>query len=168
MCASSSPCSLSILFTGAGPAKRRRPRYLRYNEDGILEDEVSLRTKQRAAVRKVKAAKDAKKAERATKMAAQAKKGKEPRVNYKKMSQISYSALRQQDWYANQQRATHIEDRRFWCPEQQYIYQDIFARMSKPIRPMHPLDLTFLKTKEYFVPAIQVVERLGISGLLTV
>jgi hypothetical protein len=57
------------------------------------------------------------------------------RVNYKQMSQISYSALRQQDWYANQQRATHIEDRRFWCPEQLYIFQDIFVPMSKPIHP---------------------------------
>jgi hypothetical protein len=94
LCAFSSPCSPLILFTGGGPAKRSHPRYLHYNEDGILEDEVSLRTKQCAAVRKVKAAKDAKAAERAAKRAAQAKKGKEPRVNYKQMSEISYSALR--------------------------------------------------------------------------
>jgi hypothetical protein len=51
--------------------------------------------------------------------------------------------------------------------EQLYIYQDIFAPMSKPIRPMHPIDLGFLKSNEYFVPAVQVVERLGLTGLLT-
>jgi hypothetical protein len=44
--------------------------------------------------------------------------------------------------------------------EQLYIYQDIFAPMKKPIRPMHPIDLAFLKSKEYFVPVVQVVERL--------
>jgi hypothetical protein len=83
------------------------------------------------------------------------------------MSQVSYSALRQQDWYASQPRFAHIEGSRFWCPEQLYIFQDIFAPMSKPIRPMHPIDLTFLMSKEYFVPAVQVVERLGLIGLLT-
>jgi hypothetical protein len=31
---------------------------------------------------------------------------------------------------------------------------------------MHPIDLTFRKSKEYFVPAVQVVERLGLTGLL--
>jgi hypothetical protein len=51
--------------------------------------------------------------------------------------------------------------------EQLYIYQDIFAPMSKPIRPMHPIDLAYLKPKEYFVPAVQVVERLGLTGLMT-
>jgi hypothetical protein len=86
LCASSSSCSPLLLFTGAGSAKRSRPRYLRPNEDGILEDEVSIRQKQRAAVRKVKAAKDAKKTARDAKRAAQANKGKSPRVDYKKMS----------------------------------------------------------------------------------
>jgi hypothetical protein len=141
LCASSSSCSSLLLFTGAGPAKRSHPRYLCPNEEGILEDEVSIHRKQHASVRKVKAAKDAKKAARDAKKAAQANKGKSPRVNYKKMSSVSYSALRQLDWYTSQPRSNHIEDRRFWCMEQLYIYQDIFAPMSKPIRPMHPIDL---------------------------
>jgi hypothetical protein len=42
----------------------------------------------------VKATKEAKAAERVAKKAAQANKGKEPHVNYKLMSQVSYSALR--------------------------------------------------------------------------
>jgi hypothetical protein len=67
--------------------------------------------------------------------------GKSPRVNYKQMSTVTYSALRQLDWYSTQPRAVHIEDHHFWCPEQLYIYQDIFAPMSKPIHPMHPIDL---------------------------
>jgi hypothetical protein len=52
-----------------------------------------------------------------TKKAAQANKGKSPRVDYKKMSSVSYSALRQLDWYSSQPRSHHIEDRRFWCME---------------------------------------------------
>jgi hypothetical protein len=163
LCASSSSCSPLPLFTGARLAKRSCPRYLRRNEEGILEDEVLIRQKQCEAVRKVKAAKDAKKTARDAKKAAQAKKGKSPRVDYKKMSSFSYSALRQLDWYTSQPRSHHIEDRHFWCMEQLYIYQDIFAPMSKPIRPMHPIDLVFLKSKEYFIPAVQVVERLGLT-----
>jgi hypothetical protein len=128
---------------------------------------VSIRRKQCEAIRKVKAAKDAKKAARDAKKAAQASKGKSPRVNYKKMSSVSYSALRQLDWYTSQLRSNHIEDHRFRCMEQLYIYQDIFAPMSKPIRLMHPIDLAYLKSKEYFVPAVQVVERLGLTGLMT-
>jgi hypothetical protein len=88
-------------------------------------------------------------------------------VNYKQMSSVTYSALRQLDWYTSQPRSVHIEDRRFWCLEQLYIYEDIFVPMSKPIRPMHPIDLAYLKSKEYFVLAVQVVERLGLTGLMT-
>jgi hypothetical protein len=110
---------------------------------------VSIHRKQRTAIRKVKEAKDAKKVN-----TARGRKGKTPRVNYKRMSSVSYSALRQLDWYTSQQRATHIEDHHFWCMEQLYIYQDIF-------------DLAILKSKDYFVPAVQVVEQLGLIGLMT-
>jgi hypothetical protein len=128
---------------------------------------VLIRWKQCEFIRKVKATKDAKKAARDAKKAAQANKGKSPRVNYKQMSTVSYLALRQLDWYSTQPRSVHIEDHHFWCPEQLYIYQDIFAPMSKPIRLMHPIDLGYLKSKEYFVLAVQVVERLGLIGLMT-
>jgi hypothetical protein len=50
--------------------------------------------------------------------------------------------------------------------EQLYIYQDIFVPTKKAIRPMHPIDLGFLKSKEYFVPAVKVVEKLGLTGLM--
>jgi hypothetical protein len=116
LCASSSSCFPLPLFTGAGPAKRSRPHYFRPNDDGIFEDEVLIRRKKRESIRKVKAAKDAKAAERVAKKAARANKGKSPRVNYKQMSTVTYSALRQLDWYSTQPRAVHIEDRRFWCP----------------------------------------------------
>jgi hypothetical protein len=32
---------------------------------------------------------------------------------------------------------------------------------------MHPIDLAFLKSNEYFVLAVQVVERLGLTWLMT-
>jgi hypothetical protein len=50
--------------------------------------------------------------------------------------------------------------------EQLYIYQDIFVPMKKLIRPMHPIDLTYVKSKEYFIPAVKVVEKLGLTGLM--
>jgi hypothetical protein len=162
LCASSSPCYPLLLFTDAGPAKRSHPRYFRPNEEGVLEDEVATRQKKREAIRKVKEAEKGKKAK-----AVRGRKGKAPRVNYKRMNIVSYSALRQLDWYTSQQRSVYIEDRQFWCMEQLYIYQDIFVPMKKPIRPMHPIGLTYLRSKEYFVPAIKVVEKLGLTGLMT-
>jgi hypothetical protein len=151
-----------LLFTGAGLTKRSRPCYLCPNDEGVLEDEVSIHQKKSEAVRKVNAAKEGNKAQ-----PARARKGKDPRVNYKTMSSISYSALRQRDWYISQQRAVYIEDCRFWCMEQLYIYQDIFVTMKKPTRPMHPIDLGYLKSKEYFVLAVKVVEKLGLIGLMS-
>jgi hypothetical protein len=32
---------------------------------------------------------------------------------------------------------------------------------------MQPIDLGYLKSKEYFVPAVKVVEKLGLTGLMT-
>jgi hypothetical protein len=86
-----------LLFTGAGPAKRSHPRYLHPNDEGVLEDEVSIHQKKCEAVKKVKAAKEGKKAQ-----PARGCNGKAPRVNYKTMSSVSYSALRQRDWYTSQ------------------------------------------------------------------
>jgi hypothetical protein len=123
---------------------------------------VATRQKKREAVRKVREADKGKKAK-----AFRGRKGKAPRVNYKTMNTVSYSALRQLDWYTSQQRLVDIEDRRFWCMEQHYIYQDIFVLMKKPIRPMHPIDLAYLRSKEYFIPAVKVVEKLVLTGLMT-
>jgi hypothetical protein len=50
--------------------------------------------------------------------------------------------------------------------EQLFIYKDIFVPMKKPIRPMQPTDIEFLKSKEYFSSAVKVVERLGLIGLM--
>jgi hypothetical protein len=83
------------------------------------------------------------------------------------MNGVSYFALRQNDWYTAQQRDVDIEDRRFWCMEQLFIYKDIFVPMKKSISPMQPTDIEFLKSKEYFSSAVKVVERLGLTGLMT-
>ena len=58
------------------------------------------------------------------------RKGKAPRENYKTMDIISYAALRQKNWYEDVEREVDIEDPRFWCMEQLYIYKDIYEPMK--------------------------------------
>jgi hypothetical protein len=55
----------------------------------------------------------------------------------------------------------------FWCMEQLFIYKDIFVPMKKPIHSMEPIDIEFLKFKEYLSSAVKVVERLGLTWLIT-
>jgi hypothetical protein len=97
LCAFSSPCYPLLLFIDAGPAKRSRPRYFRPIDEGVLEDEVATHQKKCEVVRRVKEAEKGKKAK-----AVRSHKGKAPRVNYKTMCTVSYSALRQLDWYTSQ------------------------------------------------------------------
>ena len=59
------------------------------------------------------------------------------------MDSIEYAAIRQKNWYEDMERDLEIEDNRFWCTEQLYIYKDIYQKMEK-VRPMHPLALDTL------------------------
>ncbi|KAK1669690.1 hypothetical protein QYE76_057849 [Lolium multiflorum] len=60
-------------------------------------------------------------------------KGKATRENYKTMDIISYVALRQKNWYEDVEREVDIEDQRFWCMEQIYIFKDIYEPMKKKL-----------------------------------
>jgi hypothetical protein len=86
------------------------------------------------------------------------RKGKEMRINYNDMDSIYYAALRQKNWYEDEERDLEIEDTRFWCTEQLFIYKDIYQKMGKVI-PMHPLDLDTLSEKDHFQDVVCVLNR---------
>ncbi|KAK1606696.1 hypothetical protein QYE76_030369 [Lolium multiflorum] len=58
------------------------------------------------------------------------RKNKEVRENYKTMDPISYSAIRQKNWYDDVPRDEDIAGRRYWCAEQEFIFMDIYEPMK--------------------------------------
>ncbi|KAK1662579.1 hypothetical protein QYE76_050738 [Lolium multiflorum] len=95
------------------------------------------------------------------------RKGKATRENYKTMDIISYSAIRQKNWYEDVERELDIEDRRFWCMEQIYIFKDIYEPMKK-VRPMQAIDVEVLSQNNHFEDAIWVTGRMGLQKLMKV
>ncbi|KAK1608874.1 hypothetical protein QYE76_032547 [Lolium multiflorum] len=95
------------------------------------------------------------------------RKGKATRENYKTMDMISYAAIRQKNWYADVERELDIEDRRFWCMEQIYIFKDIYEPMKK-VRPMQAIDVELLSQNNHFEDAIWVTGRMGLQKLMKV
>ena len=94
------------------------------------------------------------------------RRGKAKRANYKDMDGVDYASIRQSDWYTSVERDEEIEDSNFWCMEQLFIYKDIYATMAYPVRPMHPLDLQYLKSKDCFSEAMFVTEQMGLHHLM--
>ena len=127
-CVYSSPCYPSIIaFTGGSqspkaPLKRARKVTLEMNKEGRLADKrvTQQREKDRAAARKIKSIADPK------------KKGNNKRSNYKEdVDLISYSSMRQEDWFEGQDREVGL--RNFWCMEQKYVYDDIYMTLGHPV-----------------------------------
>jgi hypothetical protein len=81
------------------------------------------------------------------------------------MYSIKYAAIRQKNWYEEMERDLEIEDTRFWCTEQLFIYKDIYQKMDK-VRPMHPLALDTLTEKDHFQDAVWVTKQMGLHKLL--
>jgi hypothetical protein len=77
------------------------------------------------------------------------RKGKDTRIKYKDMDIIDYVALRQKNWYEDDERDLDIEDLRFWCMEQLFIFKDLYETKIK-VRPMNPIDLDALEEKHHF------------------
>ena len=152
----------SIITGGSSGAPRRSVRRRKHNfhlnDEGVyVDDHVTL---QRAKEELREAAEEKKK------RAAMRRKGKTARLNYKTMDSIEYAALRQKDWYEDVPRDEDIEDTNFWCMEQLFIYKDIYDPMKKPVRPMHPIDIDYLRTKTYFAEAVEVTEKMGLHHLM--
>ncbi|KAK1629283.1 hypothetical protein QYE76_003598 [Lolium multiflorum] len=101
------------------------------------------------------------------KLATLRRKGKETRDNYKNLDIVTYSALRQKNWYEDVERELDIEDPRFWCMEQIFIFKDIYEPMKK-VRPMQAIDVELLSRNDHFEDAIWVTERMGLHKLMKV
>ncbi|KAK1618195.1 hypothetical protein QYE76_023712 [Lolium multiflorum] len=93
------------------------------------------------------------------------RKGKATRDNYKTMDIISYAATREKNWYEDVERDFEIEDKRFWCMEQSYIFKDIYEPMKK-VRPMQAIDMELLSENNHFEDAIWVTGRMGLQKLM--
>ena len=98
--------------------------------------------------------------------ASKKRKGKEPRPNYHIMDSVEYARVRHKDWYTQNDRDTDIEDSRFWCLEQQFIYEDIYLRFKHPLRLMLPIKLTALSDKPSHAQAAHVIEQFGLVPLM--
>ena len=83
--------------------------------------------------------------------------------NYKTMNAVEYAEIRQGDWYTSTPQDTEIEDTNFWCMEQLYIHKDIYLSFKQPIRPMHPIKMSFLQSKNTFAQAADIIEALGLT-----
>ncbi|KAM0887545.1 hypothetical protein ACQ4PT_028956 [Festuca glaucescens] len=83
------------------------------------------------------------------KSATMRRKVKDTRINYKDMDSVDYAALRQKNWYEDEERDLDIEDRRFWCMEQIFIFKDIYETKDK-VRLMQPIDLDTFAEKDHF------------------
>ncbi|KAK1643665.1 hypothetical protein QYE76_061470 [Lolium multiflorum] len=81
------------------------------------------------------------------------RKGKTSRENYKLMDSVSYVAIRQKNRYEDVERDHDIEDKRFWCLEQEYIFKDIYEPMKK-VRHMQAINVEYLEVNNYFEDAI--------------
>jgi hypothetical protein len=144
--------SMPLSFTGGSGVLKRKHRFIR-NEEGVLVDEVVIRQCQREAARNAQK-------EKLAIAQAHHRKGKETRPNYKNMPEPDYILMRRNNWYATPQ-DEDIEDRGFWCEEQWAIYHDIYEPFKNPTRPMHPIDLDHLRSKNYFDETVSVLERLS-------
>jgi hypothetical protein len=82
------------------------------------------------------------------------------------MNPVDYATLRQKDWYEDVERDLEIEDPRFWCMEQLYIFKDNYELMKKPVRPMQPIDLNHLTSKGYFDDVVWVTSQMGLHHLM--
>ena len=98
--------------------------------------------------------------------ASKKRKGKEPRPNYLTMDSVEYARVRHKDWYTQNDRDTDIVDSRFWCLEQQFIYEDIYLRFKHPLRLMLPIKLTALSDKPSHAQAAHVIEQFGLVPLM--
>ena len=69
------------------------------------------------------------------------------------MDIVTYAALRQKNWYEDVELELDIEDPRFWCMEQIFIFKDIYEPMKK-VGPMQAIDMELLSQNDYFEDAM--------------
>lgn len=83
------------------------------------------------------------------------------------MDSVAYAAIRQKNWYEDIERELDIEDPRFWCMEQLFIFKDIYEPKTK-VRPMQAIDVDQLSDNDHFAYAVWVTERMGLHKLMKI
>ena len=153
-----SPCATPLIFligSGSHKPKRARKYYMHYDDETgtHVGDDVRRRREKVAAEAAEK------------KKAVGNKKKKSQRVNYKSMDAVGYSMMRKADWYTAQERDNNIENERFWCREQMYVYRDIYQPLQKACRPMFAHDFEYLRSKPHFNQVVYLLEKLDLVKL---
>jgi hypothetical protein len=95
-------------------------------------------------------------------------KGKAVRHNYMSMTDTDFHRIRCKDFYADQEQDESIEGRLYWCIAHMHICQDIYQFFRYPLRGTIAIDVDQLQKKSYFHDALQVIERMGLTQLLSI
>jgi hypothetical protein len=89
------------------------------------------------------------------------------RPNYMGMTDADFHRIYRKDFYADQERDDSIEGRMYWCIEHLHIHQDVYWSFRYPLRRMGAIDMHHLQRKPYFDDALHVIERMGLTQLLS-
>jgi hypothetical protein len=84
------------------------------------------------------------------------------------MIDTDFHRIRRKDFYADQERDESIEGRMYWCIEKLHICQDVYRPFNYPLRGMSAIDVGHLQKKPYFDEALHVIERMGLTQLLSI
>jgi hypothetical protein len=90
------------------------------------------------------------------------------RPNYMGMIDTDFHRIRHKAFYADQERYESIEGRMYWCIENLHICQDVDRPFNYPLRGMSAIDVGHLQKKPYFDEALHVIERMGLTQLLSI
>ena len=82
------------------------------------------------------------------------------------MDLVEYARVRYKEWCTTSSRDIDIEDPRFWCMEQKFIYEDIYLRFKHPLRLMLPIKLAALTDKPSHAQAARVIHQFGLVRLM--
>jgi hypothetical protein len=84
------------------------------------------------------------------------------------MTDTDYHRNRRKDFYTDQERDESIEGRMYWCIEHLHIRRDVYWSFRYPLRGMSAIDVGHLQKKPYFDEALHVIERMGLTQLLSI
>jgi hypothetical protein len=96
------------------------------------------------------------------------RKGRANRPNYMSMTDMDFHKIRRKDFYADQERDESIEGCMYWCIEHMHIRQDVYRYFRYPLRGMSAIDMHHLQKKPYFDDGLHVIERMGLTQLLSI
>jgi hypothetical protein len=81
---------------------------------------------------------------------------------------MDYHRICRTDYYADQESDETIEGHLYWCIQHLHIHQDVYQSFRYPLRGMSAIDMDHLRNKPYFDEAVNVIDKMGLSQLLTI